>query len=69
MPKDIIDNLTNIGTKRSNTKPLLKTRRQFTLIILPDFDFEITFLDDVSPDNLIILFIMYYISEIIDIIV
>jgi hypothetical protein len=38
-------------------------------MILPDFDFEITFSDDVSLDDLITLFTMYYTPEIIDTIV
>jgi hypothetical protein len=69
MPEDIIDNPTNMGSKRPNTKPLLKAIRQFTPMILPDFDFEITLSDNVSPDDLITLFIMYYTPKIIDTIV
>jgi nitric oxide reductase large subunit len=38
-------------------------------MILPDFDFEITLPDDVSPDDPISLFTMYYTPEIIDTIV
>jgi hypothetical protein len=69
MPEDIIDNPTDIRTKRPNTKPLLKAERQFILMILPDFDFEITFSDNVSPDDPITLFTMYYTPKIIDTIV
>jgi hypothetical protein len=69
MPEDIINDLMNIGTKRPNAKPLLKARRQFIPIILPDFNFKITLSDNVSLDNLITLFIMYYTPEIIDTIV
>jgi hypothetical protein len=69
MPEDIIDDPTDMGTKSSNTKPLLKAGRQFILMILPDFDFEITFLDNVAPDDPITLFIMYYTLKIIDMIV
>jgi hypothetical protein len=69
MPEDIINDLTDRGTKRLNAKPLLKAGRKFTLMILPDFDFEITFPDDVSPDDPITLFTMYYTPKIIDTIV
>jgi hypothetical protein len=69
MPEDIIDDLTDMGTKRPNAKPLLKAGRQFTLMILPDFDFEITFSDEVFSDDPITLFTMYYTPEIIDTIV
>jgi hypothetical protein len=69
MPEDIINDLTDKGTKRSNVKPLLKARHKFISIILWDFDFEITFLDNVSLNDLIILFIIYYTIEIIDTIV
>jgi hypothetical protein len=69
MPEDIINNPTNKGTKRPNTKPLLKAGHKFTPIILPDFNFEITLSDNVSPDNLITLFTMYYTPKIINTIV
>jgi hypothetical protein len=69
MTKDIINDLTNKGIKRSNTKPLLKAKHKFILIILLDFDFKITLFDNVSLNNLISLFTMYYTPEIIDTIV
>jgi hypothetical protein len=69
MTKDIINDLTDGGTKQPNTKSLLKARHKFIPIILPDFDFEITFPNDVSSDNPISLFTMYYTPEIIDTIV
>jgi hypothetical protein len=59
----------NKGTKRLNTKPLLKAGHKFILMILLDFDFKITLPDNVSPDNLISLFTMYYTPKIIDTIV
>jgi nitric oxide reductase large subunit len=69
MPEDIINDPTDGGTKRPNAKPLLKAGRKFTPMILPDFDFEITLPDNVSPDDPITLFTMYYTPEIIDTIV
>jgi hypothetical protein len=69
MTEDIINDLTDKGTKRPNTKPLLKARHKFIPMILLDFNFEITFSDNVSLDNLISLFTMYYTPEIIDAIV
>jgi hypothetical protein len=69
MTEDIINDLTDKGTKRPNTKPLLKARHKFISIILLDFDFEIILLNNVFSDNLIFLFIMYYTPEIINTIV
>jgi hypothetical protein len=69
MTEDIINNLTDKGTKQSNTKPLLKARHKFILIILLDFDFKIIFSDNVSLNDFISLFTMYYTPEIINIIV
>jgi hypothetical protein len=69
MTKNIINDLTDKGTKRLNTKPLLKAKHKFTPIILSDFDFKITLLNNVSLDDLISLFIMYYTLEIINTIV
>ena len=69
MPEDIINDPTDKGTKRPNAKPLLKAGHQFIPMILPDFEFDITLPDDVSPDDLITLFTMYYTLEIIDTIV
>jgi hypothetical protein len=69
MTKNIINDLINKGTKRLNTKPLLKARHKFILMVLLYFDFKITFLNNVSLDNLIFLFIIYYTPKIINIIV
>ena len=69
MTEDIINDPTDRGTKRPNAKPLSKAGCKFTPMILPDFDFEITLPDDVSPDDPISLFTMYYTPEIIDTIV
>jgi hypothetical protein len=65
MPKGVINNLTDKGTKRLNAKPIITAAHKFFLIYLPDFNFEITFLNNISPNDLIFLFIMYYTSEII----
>jgi hypothetical protein len=69
MTKDIINDLTDRGTKQPNTKPLLKARHKFILMILSDFDFEITLSNNVFPDDPISLFTMYYTPEIINTIV
>jgi hypothetical protein len=65
MPEGVINDLTNKGTKRLNAKPIITAAYEFFLMYLSDFDFEITFSDDVSLNDLISLFIMYYISEIV----
>jgi hypothetical protein len=65
MPKGVINNLTNKGTKRLNAKPIITVAYKFFLIYLSDFNFEITLFNDVSPKDLISLFTMYYISEIV----
>ena len=69
MSEDIINNPTDRGTKRPNAKPLLKAGHKFIPMILPDFDFEITLPDNVSLDDAISLFTMYYTPEIINTIV
>jgi hypothetical protein len=69
MTEDIINDLTDKGTKRSNTKSLLKARHKFIPMILSDFDFKITLSNNVSLNNPISLFTMYYTPEIIDTIV
>jgi hypothetical protein len=69
MTKDIINNLTDKGIKQPNTKSLLKAEHKFILMILLDFDFKITLPNNVSLDNLISLFTIYYTLEIINTIV
>jgi hypothetical protein len=69
MPKDTMFNSINQGTLRPNTKPLWKKGDTFYSIDLPKFGWEIIFPENVSSDDLIILFIMYYTPEIIDIMV
>jgi hypothetical protein len=65
MPKDVINNLTDKGTKRLNAKLIITAAHKFFLIYLLDFDFEITFPDDVSPKDPISLFTIYYTLEIV----
>jgi hypothetical protein len=61
----VINDLTDRGTKRLNAKPIITAAHKFFPIYLSDFDFEITLPNDVSPNNLIFFFIIYYISEIV----
>jgi hypothetical protein len=65
MPKGVINDPTDKGTKRPNAKPIIIAAHKFFPMYLPDFNFEITLSNDVSPDDLISLFIMYYTSEIV----
>ena len=69
MPEDTVFDLTDKGTLRPNAKPLQSKRDAFYPINLPDFSQEITLLEDVSADDPITLFTMYYSLKIIDIIV
>jgi hypothetical protein len=69
MPKDTIFDSTNKGTLRPNAKPLRVKGDAFYPMKLPDFRWEITLLENASPDDPITLFTMYYTPEIIDIIV
>jgi hypothetical protein len=66
MSKGVINNPTDKGTKRPNAKPIITTAHKFFLMYLLDFDFEITLLNNVFPDDLISLFIMYYTLEIVE---
>jgi hypothetical protein len=66
MPEGVINDSTDKGTKRLNAKLIITAAHKFFLMYLPDFDFEIIFLDNVSPDDLISLFTMYYTSEIVE---
>jgi hypothetical protein len=69
MPEDIITNPTDQGILRPNAPPLRTKGEAFIPINLPDFGFQITLLEDASPNNPITLFTIYYPLEIIDIIV
>jgi hypothetical protein len=69
MPEDTVFNSTDKGTLRPNAKPLQKKGDAFQPMQLPDFGWEITLPENVSPDDPITLFTMYYTPEIIDLIV
>jgi hypothetical protein len=69
MPKDTIFNSTNKGTLRPNAKPLQVIGDTFYPMELLDFKWEITLLENASPDDPITLFIIYYTLKIMDIIV
>jgi hypothetical protein len=69
MPEDTVFDPTDKGTLRLNAKPLQIKGDAFYPIKLPDFGWEITLLEHVSPDDPITLFTMYYMPEIIDLIV
>jgi hypothetical protein len=69
MLKDTIFNPINKGTLWPNTKLLRKKKNIFKLIVLLNFSREITLLKNMSLNNLITLFIIYYTFEIINIIV
>jgi hypothetical protein len=69
MPEKIIFDPTDKGTLRPNAKLLRKKGDTFYPMKLPDFTWEITLLEDISPDDPIILFIVYYTPEIMHLIV
>jgi hypothetical protein len=69
MPKDIIFDSTDKGTLRPNEDPLRKQGSAFKPMQLPQFGWEINLPEDVSPDDPITLFTMYYTPEIIELIV
>jgi hypothetical protein len=66
MPKDVINDPTDRGTKRLNAKPIITAAYKFFPMYLLDFNFEITLFNDVSPNNPISLFTMYYTLEIVE---
>jgi hypothetical protein len=59
----------NKGTLRPNEDPLRKQGSAFKPMQLPQLGWEITLPEDVSPDNSITLFTIYYTPEIINLIV
>ena len=69
MPEATIFDSTDKGTLRPNEDPLRKQGSAFKPMQLPPFGWEITLPEDVSPDDPITLFTMYYTPEIIDLIV
>ena len=66
MPEGTIPDLTNKGTQRLNAFSLQKKRNKFIPLEYPDFEFEISLSSDISSNDLITLFILYYTLEIID---
>jgi Transposase IS4 len=69
MPEDTIFDSTDKGTLRPNAKPLRAKGDAFKPMKLPNFAWEITLLENTSPDDPITLFTMYYTLEIISMIV
>ena len=69
MPDATVFDSTNKGTLRPNEDPLRKQGSAFKPMQLSQFGWEITLLDNISSDNPITLFTIYYILEIINLIV
>jgi hypothetical protein len=69
MPEDTIFDPTNKGTLRPKAKPIRKKGDTFEPMKLPYFLWQINLPENVSPDNPITLFTIYYTPEIIDLIV
>jgi len=62
MPESIEFNSTDRSILRSNTKPLRIKGDAFHLMKLEDFPYEIRLSEDVSPNDPITLFTIYYTS-------
>jgi hypothetical protein len=60
---------TDQGTFCPKIRPLIKKKDSFEPIEILDFEFNICFLECISPDDLIIIFSLYYTPEIISTIV
>jgi hypothetical protein len=69
MPDATVFDSTNKGTLRPNEDLLYKQGSAFKPMKLPPFGWEITLPEDVSPDDPITLFTIYYTPEIINLIV
>jgi hypothetical protein len=69
MPEDTVFNFTDKGTLRPNAKLISKQGDTFKPIKLPSWGWEIILPENVSPDNPIMLFTIYYTPEIMDLIV
>ena len=69
MPKDTVFDSINKGTFQPRAKPIRKKGDSFKPMELPKWGWEINLPEDVSPDDPITLFTMYYTPEIIDLIV
>jgi hypothetical protein len=65
MLKGTMPDLTDQGTQRPNASSLQSKKDKFIPIDCPDFVFKIIFLINVSADNPITLFILYYTLKII----
>jgi hypothetical protein len=66
MPEDTIANTTDPGTCRPKVLALKTKSDHFEPMKLPDFEPKIHLLDHMSPDDPIIIFILYYTPEIIE---
>jgi hypothetical protein len=66
MLENTVPDPTDQRTQRLNAPPLQKKGDKFISLECPDFEAKITLLIDVSPDNPITLFTLYYTPEIID---
>jgi hypothetical protein len=69
MPNLTVFDSTDKGTLRPDEEPLESTGDKFVPMKLPHFDWEIHLPEDVSPDDPITLFTMYYTPKIMDMIV
>jgi hypothetical protein len=69
MLEGTVPDFTDQGTQRPNAPPLQSKGDKFIPMDCPDFEFKITLLIDVSADNLITLFTLYYTLKIIESIV
>jgi hypothetical protein len=69
MPEHTVFDPTDKGTLRPNEDVIHKTGKAFKPMQLPDWDWEIILPEDVSPDDPITLFTIYYMPEIINLIV
>lgn len=69
MSQKTVFDTTDKGTLRPNEPPLPASGKAFQPMDLPFFDYKIHLPDDVSPDNPITLFTMYYTPEMINLIV
>jgi hypothetical protein len=65
MPEATKPDPTDRGTQRSNVTLLQKKGTEFILFKCLDFEFEITLPANVSPEDPITLFTLYYTPEIV----
>jgi hypothetical protein len=69
MPELTVFDITDKGTLRLNEESLESTGDKFVPMKLPYFSWEIHLPENTSPDDPITLFIIYYTSEIMDLII